>query len=120
MAPNLAPMRMLIRAGLRLGASLRTHSVFRYCDVEIHRTAHKHGIDNAAIRHAVDHALTIVDLEPDSDPPKVLAIRPDRAENLFEVIWLELADDAELVIHAMRLRTAFYDLLPTRSREDMP
>ncbi len=120
MAPNLAPTRVLVNAGLRLGASPRTHSVLRYCDVEIHRTAHKHGIDDAAISHAVDHALTIVDLEPDSDPPKVLAIGPDRAGNLLEVIWLELADDAELVIHAMRLRTAFYDLLPTRPGEDMP
>ena len=100
------------------GASLHTHFVLRYCDVGIHRTARKHGIDDA-IRHAVDHALTLVDLEPDSDPPKVLAIGPDRAGNLLEVIWLELADDADLVIHAMRLRTAFYDLLPTRSGEDM-
>jgi len=86
--------------------------------VEIHRTAHKHGIDDDAIRHAVDHVLTIVDLEPDSDPPKVLAIGPDRAGNLLEVIWLELADDAELVIHTMRLRAAFYELLPTRHGKD--
>ena len=116
MAPNLAPTRVLANAGLSLGPSLRTHSVLRYCDVEIHRTARKDGIDDAAIRHA----LTIVDLEPDSDPPKVLAIGPDRAGNLLEVIWLELAEDAELVIHAMRLRNSFYDLLPTRSGEDMP
>ena len=88
--------------------------------MEIHRTARKHGIDDDAIRHAVDHALTLVDLEPDSDPPKVLAIGPDRAGNLLEVIWLELADDADLVIHAMRLRTAFYNLLPRRSGEDTP
>ena len=86
--------------------------------MEIHRTARKHGIADDAIRHAVDHALTVIDLEPGSDPPKVLAIGPDRAGNLLEVIWLELADDADLVIHAMRLRTAFYDLLPTRSEED--
>ena len=59
----------------------------------------------------VGHALTVIDLEADSDPPKVLAIGPDRAGNLLEVIWLEFADDAELVIHAMRLRTLFYDLL---------
>jgi hypothetical protein len=88
--------------------------------VGIHHTARKHGIDDDAIRHAVDHALTLIDLEPDADPPKVLAIGPDRAGNLLEVIWLELADDADLVIHAMRLRTAFYDLLPTRPGEDTP
>jgi hypothetical protein len=72
------------------------------------------------IRHAVDLALTLIDLEPDADPPKMLAIGPDRAGNLLEVIWLELADDAEFVIHAMRLRTAFYDLFPTRPGEDTP
>jgi hypothetical protein len=39
---------------------------------------------------------------------------PTPAGNLLEVIWLELADDVELVIHAMDLQPVFYDLLPTR------
>jgi hypothetical protein len=106
--------------GYNTEACPRVHSVLRYCDVEIHRTARKHGIDNDTIRHAIDHTLVLVDLDPDSDPPKVLAIGPDRAGNLLEVIWLELADDAKLVIHAMRLRAAFYDLVPTRHGEDAP
>ena len=93
--------------------------VLRYDDVEIHRIAPKHGINDVAIRHAVDHALTIVDLEPDADPPKVLAIGPDPAGNLLEIIWLELADGVELVIHAMSLRPKFYDLLP-KAHEDTP
>jgi hypothetical protein len=42
----------------------------------------------------------------------MLAIGPDPAANLVEVIWLELADEVELVIHAMALRPTFYDLLP--------
>ena len=101
------------------GTSDSAHIVLRYGDVEIHRSAHKHGIDDAAIRHAVEHALAIIELEPDADPPKVLAIGPDHAGNLLEVIWLELAGDLELVIHAMPLRTMFYDLLPRRE-EDTP
>ena len=48
-----------------------------------------------------------------------LAIGPDHAGNLLEIIWLELADDVDLVIHAMPLRPTFYDLLP-QTREDMP
>lgn len=32
---------------------------------------------------------------------------------------IELADEANLVIHAMPLRPTFYDLLP-QTREDMP
>lgn len=85
--------------------------------MEVHRSAHRHGIDDDAILHALDHAITVVDLEPESDPPKVLAIGPDRAGNLLEVIWIELAGDGNLVIHAMHLRPAFYELLP-RSEEN--
>jgi hypothetical protein len=80
--------------------------------VELHRSAFKHGETEDSIQHALDNALVVVDLEPDADPPRTLAIGPDRAGNLLEVIWLEFADDANLVIRAMRLRPTFYDLLP--------
>ncbi len=80
--------------------------------VQFHRSAFKHRYDKQAILHALEHALVVVDLDPDADPPKVLAIGPDPAGNLLEVIWLELAE-VELVIHAMPLRPVFYDLLPT-------
>jgi hypothetical protein len=30
----------------------------------------------------------------------------------LEIVWLELADERQLVIHAMVLRPSFYDLLP--------
>jgi hypothetical protein len=80
--------------------------------VEIHGSAHKHGVDDDTILHAIDHAIMVVDLEPDADPPRVLAIGPDIAANLLEIIWLELADDVRLVIHAMPLRTSFHELLP--------
>lgn len=81
--------------------------------MEIHRSAHKHAIDDETIEHAVEHAIVVVDLEPDADPPRVLAIGPDRAGNLLEVIWLEFEDNAPIVIHAMTLRRAFHSLLPT-------
>ncbi len=82
--------------------------------VEVHRSARKHGVADATIQHALGHAIVVVDLEPDADPPRVLAIGPDEAGNLLEIIWLDLADETQLVIHAMRLRPAFYDLLPGR------
>lgn len=84
----------------------------------IHRSAHKHGINDTAIGHALDHAITVFDLEPDADPPKGLAIGPDPAGNLLEIIWLELKE-INLVIHAIPLCPQFYDLLP-QSPEDMP
>jgi hypothetical protein len=69
-------------------------------------------IGPAQLSSPVNNALAIIDLDPHADPPKVLAIGPDPAGNHLEVIWLQL-DDVELVIHAMRLRPTFFDLLPT-------
>lgn len=81
-------------------------------DVEIHGSARKHRIADEAITHAVEHAILVVDLDRESDPPKALAIGPDSSGNMLEIIWLDLGDDMLLVIHAMPLRTTFYDLLP--------
>ena len=47
-------------------------------------------------------------------PSETLAIVPDGAGNLLEVIILELADDRLLAIHTMPLRSAYYGLLPPR------
>lgn len=80
--------------------------------MEIHRAARKHGVSDVEIMHALDHAIVVVDLEPDADPPRVLAVGPDEAGNLLEIIWLEFDEPGPLVIHAMALRQTFYDLLP--------
>jgi hypothetical protein len=80
--------------------------------VQFHRLAFKHCYDKQAIPHALEHAVVVVDLDPDADPPKVLAIGPDPAGDLLELIWLELAE-VQLVIHAMPLRPVFHNLLPT-------
>ena len=79
--------------------------------MEIHRSARKHGVTDSAVRHAITHAIVIVDLEPDEEPPKVLAIGPDPAGNLLEIIWVELDAGREVVIHAMGLRPTFQGLL---------
>ena len=92
--------------------------VLRYSRVEIHRSARRHRIGDADIRHAAEHPIVVVDLDAESDPSKVLAIGPDRAGNLLEVIILELARDELLAIHAMPLRSAFYDLLPKGGDDD--
>jgi len=70
-------------------------------------------VPDDAISHAVDHALVVVDLGPDAGPPRALAIGPDQAGNLLEIIWLEFLDRPPIVIHAMALRRTFYDLLPS-------
>jgi hypothetical protein len=86
--------------------------------VEIHRSARRNRVRDADIQHAVGHPVVVVDLDAESDPPKVLAIGPDRAGNLLEVIMLELAGDELLAIHAMPLRSAFRDLLPQGGDND--
>ena len=75
-------------------------------------------MSDADILHATDHPLVVVDLDPDADPPKLLAIGPDLAGNLLEVIVLELAGNRLMAIHAMPLRSAFYALLPNAEDSD--
>lgn len=86
--------------------------------MQIHRSAHRHGVTADDIEHAVEHPLVVVDLDPDADPPKFLLIGPDRAGNLLEVIVLEFADDLLMAIHAMALRTSYYELLPMTELDD--
>jgi len=49
---------------------------------------------------------------PTAIRPGVLAIGPDEAGNLVEIIWLERPDRTPIVIHPMGVRRTFYDLLP--------
>ena len=69
--------------------------------VEIHWTARRHGAADEDIEHAVAHSIAWVELG--EDPPRFLLAGPDRAGDLLEVVVLAVGD-AELVIHAMRLR----------------
>jgi hypothetical protein len=80
--------------------------------VEIHRSARRHGIDDHDIRHAMEHPVVVADIDPDAGSPKLLAIGPDRAGNLLEVVALTLSGGRLLVIHAMRLRRKYRGLLP--------
>ena len=71
----------------------------------------RHRVTVDDIEHALANGLVYVEMEPDADPPKFLCIGPNRAGTLLEVMWIELADERMLAIHAMRLRPIFYDLL---------
>ena len=86
--------------------------------VELHRSARRHGIRDDDIRHAADHPVVVVDVDPDADPAKLLLIGPDTAGNLLEVVMLILTGDQLLAIHAMPLRRGYYDLLPESGGAD--
>ena len=79
--------------------------------MEILPAARKHGIKDAEIVHAVEHYLFVADVDDDPSS-RVLYIGPDRAGNLLEVITVSRRNDVELVIHAMKMRTHFQELLP--------
>ena len=79
--------------------------------MEVHHSARRHGVQDDDIRHATDHPLVVVDLDPDADPPKQLVIGPDRAGNLLEVVVLTLIEEQLLAVHAMPLREKYFYLL---------
>jgi len=97
---------------VHFGASrARGNMYYDISNVEIHRTARRHGISLEAIVHAARYARVVVDLAPDDDPPKFLVIGPDLAGNLLEVIMIKLAEQRMLAIHAMPLRPVYFPLL---------
>ncbi|MGD1052189.1 MAG: hypothetical protein ABR947_14065 [Solirubrobacteraceae bacterium] len=77
--------------------------------MQIHASARKHGIADADIHHAVDHALLIEDAG--EDPDRWLVLGPDRAGNILEVVVLTTAEGSQLAIHAMPIRPRFRRLL---------
>ena len=79
--------------------------------MDIHESARRHGVTDEDVRHAVEYAVAVADLDTGSDRPRVFLVGPDRAGNMLEVILLLLAEDRELAIHAMPLRKKYYRLL---------
>ena len=79
--------------------------------MEIHRNARRHRVRDEDIVHAISHAL-VVDVEGRDEVRRVLFLGPDRAGNLLEVLALDFDDERSIVIHAMRMRRKYQDLLP--------
>jgi hypothetical protein len=75
--------------------------------VEFHPSARRHGIADDDIEHAVTHAMAIDDQEDDTR----LYIGPARNADLLEVATIVRSDSTELVIHAMRMRRKYQQLL---------
>jgi hypothetical protein len=85
--------------------------------VEIHRSARKHRIADEDIRYAVDHAIYAGDVE-DGLPLRVLYLGPNRSGNLLEIIVIQRDDGTDLVIHAMKMRNDYEELLPKELSRD--
>ena len=79
--------------------------------MELHRSARKHGIADEDTVHAAQNRLAAYAISEES-PLRELRLGPDRAGNLPEIVVLLLDDDRELIIHSMRMRPKYRDLLP--------
>jgi hypothetical protein len=76
--------------------------------LDIHPSAHKHGIADEDIEHAVTHAMSIDDTDDDTR----LYIGPARNAALLEVVTIPTVAGPELAIHAMPMRPRYRHLLP--------
>lgn len=71
-------------------------------EAPIAASAHRHGISDENIRHALRNLIAVA-ADPDDDDV-TLFLGPDRAVSLIEVGVLA-TDDGPLIIHAMPART---------------
>jgi hypothetical protein len=76
--------------------------------VEIYPSAKKHGLADEDILHATRNAMAI-DTQADDT---VLYLGAAHDGELLEVSTLRRDDGTELVIHAMRMRSTYWKLLP--------
>ncbi|OCB56136.1 hypothetical protein A5722_14660 [Mycobacterium vulneris] len=76
--------------------------------MQIEDSARKHGITEAAMRHAVANALRIIEQEYDGEL-RQLVIGADQSARLLEIVVV--TDEPVRIIHADVLRPKFYDYL---------
>lgn len=79
--------------------------------MEIHRSARKHGIPDADILQASSVFLVAYTID-DGEPARELRLGFDTHGRLLETVVLLLDGGDELVIHAMKARPQYFDLLP--------
>ena len=78
--------------------------------MKVHDSARKHGVDPDDAVHAAEHAVYVSDLDEDS-PARQLRLGFDAAGRLLEVVVLRFDSGNELLIHAMKARHQYLDLL---------
>jgi hypothetical protein len=79
--------------------------------VEVHQSARKHGVEDDDILQAATHYLIAYTIDNDR-PTRELRLGFDTTGRLLETVVFLLDDGAELVIHAMKARPQYFDLLP--------
>jgi hypothetical protein len=81
--------------------------------VDIFESGRKHQsedeFEDSDIIHAVDNARYVGDDGDDMD--KALYLGPDRSGRLLEIVVAVRADGSEVVVHAMKMRRTYEELL---------
>lgn len=86
--------------------------------MEIHRSARRHGIDDADIENVVANAVVALDEDNDEGISQVLYLGWNRAgDALLEVVVLHFDDGRDMAIHAMKMQPRYERYLP-RGDED--
>jgi hypothetical protein len=78
--------------------------------VNVHDSALKHGIDASDAVRAAQFAVLVVELDDDS-PARQLRLGFDTTGRLLEVVLLRFDSGNELLIHAMKARPKYLDLI---------
>lgn len=79
--------------------------------LKIHSSALKHGIDPEDSLHAANWPLWVEPLNGEL-PQRELRLGFDRSGRLLELVVLIFDDGDELIIHSMKVRPTYLDLLP--------
>jgi hypothetical protein len=83
--------------------------------VEVRPSAHKHGISDDNIRHAINNAIAAI-TRPEQ-PDFTMLIGPDTSARLLEVGVIE-TEDQDYVIHAMAARSKYLTMIdPPRGEQ---
>jgi hypothetical protein len=75
---------------------------------EIYPSAFKHGVRRTDIDHVMKHPIRIIDQDDES----LLYLGAATHGGLLEVVAYPRPDGSELVVHAMKMRPNYANLLP--------
>jgi hypothetical protein len=78
--------------------------------VQVHRSALKHGVTAEDGTHAAEHWIFAAELDRES-PQRELRLGFDTAGRLLELVVLRFDSGTELLIHAMKARPQYIDLI---------
>ena len=78
--------------------------------MRVHDSVRKHGVEPEDALRAAQHAVFVSELDEGS-PARQLRLGFDTTGRLLEIVVLHFDSGNELVIHAMRARRQYVDLL---------